>query len=274
MTTPIAEKIYSGFVADVDRFGYHVNLIEFQETFQGFISKNSIEERLSDKLIRGRCVKVKVIAFSGDFLAISLVSVEEELIKMDGKSLSRFKPARTASPLRTEIKHYKPVKDDSFVTISIKREPKYYNDLANQMMNLKLGSSSSHISYNNNKFIFPKTFMFRNASQMSSQVLNNAGRFNMTSNLDSQWFRGNTLTNSQSSTSGKTSADYVELWLKEKSANIIKKQRELLPIFQFRDDLIRAVAENQFVIVQGETGSGENFTIRVKNYCNNFIASR
>ena len=37
----------------------------------------------------------------------------------------------------------------------------------------------------------------------------------------------------------------------------IKQQRESLPVFAFRSALIKAVHENQFLIVVGETGSGK-----------------
>ncbi|KAK6827806.1 helicase associated domain-containing protein [Apiospora arundinis] len=37
----------------------------------------------------------------------------------------------------------------------------------------------------------------------------------------------------------------------------IKQQRETLPVYAFRDQLIKAVHENQFLIVVGETGSGK-----------------
>lgn len=32
--------------------------------------------------------------------------------------------------------------------------------------------------------------------------------------------------------------------------------RQMLPVYQFKDDLIDAVRKNQFVVVEGETGSG------------------
>ena len=37
----------------------------------------------------------------------------------------------------------------------------------------------------------------------------------------------------------------------------IKEQRENLPIFKFRDEIVKAVKENQLLIVVGETGSGK-----------------
>jgi ATP-dependent RNA helicase DHX8/PRP22 len=58
----------------------------------------------------------------------------------------------------------------------------------------------------------------------------------------------------------------------------IKEQRENLPIFKFRDDIVKAVRENQLLVVVGETGSGkttqmtqylaeEGFAVRGKIGC-------
>jgi len=44
----------------------------------------------------------------------------------------------------------------------------------------------------------------------------------------------------------------------------IKEQRESLPVFQFRDQIIQAVKDNQILIVVGETGSGK--TTQVTQY--------
>jgi HrpA-like RNA helicase len=39
--------------------------------------------------------------------------------------------------------------------------------------------------------------------------------------------------------------------------NEIKKVRENLPIYQYREELLNAIRENQILIVIGETGSGK-----------------
>ena len=38
---------------------------------------------------------------------------------------------------------------------------------------------------------------------------------------------------------------------------ISQKQRQSLPIYKFKDELIKAVNDNQILIVIGETGSGK-----------------
>ena len=42
-----------------------------------------------------------------------------------------------------------------------------------------------------------------------------------------------------------------------KDSRSIKEQRESLPIYRFKDQIIDAVADNQMLVVIGETGSGK-----------------
>jgi pre-mRNA-splicing factor ATP-dependent RNA helicase DHX15/PRP43 len=37
----------------------------------------------------------------------------------------------------------------------------------------------------------------------------------------------------------------------------ILKKRQMLPVYEFRDELIEKVSNNQVIIVEGETGSGK-----------------
>ena len=41
----------------------------------------------------------------------------------------------------------------------------------------------------------------------------------------------------------------------------IKKQREQLPVYQFRDEVMEAVVNNPVVIIEGSTGSGKTTQI-------------
>ena len=50
-----------------------------------------------------------------------------------------------------------------------------------------------------------------------------------------------------------------------KTTKTIKEQRESLPVFRLKDDLIQAIMEHQILIVVGETGSGK--TTQMTQYC-------
>ena len=42
----------------------------------------------------------------------------------------------------------------------------------------------------------------------------------------------------------------------------ILETRQKLPVYQFKDELVEAVRKNQFVVVEGETGSGKTTQVR------------
>lgn len=52
-----------------------------------------------------------------------------------------------------------------------------------------------------------------------------------------------------------------KLSLGKKTNLTLLEQRQSLPIFKLRDDLIKAVTDNQILIVIGETGSGKTTQI-------------
>ena len=49
-------------------------------------------------------------------------------------------------------------------------------------------------------------------------------------------------------------------------ARSMKEQRESLPIFKLRDQLVQAVHDNQVLVVIGETGSGKTTQVRVPRH--------
>ncbi|QLQ81336.1 hypothetical protein HG537_0F00970 [Torulaspora globosa] len=48
-----------------------------------------------------------------------------------------------------------------------------------------------------------------------------------------------------------------KLEMEENRVKSIQEMRKLLPVYQYRDDLLRSIRENQILIVVGETGSGK-----------------
>ena len=43
----------------------------------------------------------------------------------------------------------------------------------------------------------------------------------------------------------------------EKARLEIKQQKESLPVYPYRDDLLKAIRDHQVIIMVGETGSGK-----------------
>lgn len=262
MTTPKIDNIYAGFISNIDHLGFHIHLSEFQKKFEGLLYKSCVDKNLSDKLICGRCVKVKVTAYNENSLAINLVSIEEEFNEEMGDIVVskgiQGRKFRTASPLRFQDKKFNPGNDIESVNILMKEEPDYYKNrnLKLNTGNLNLGSSSWEVPLNSRVRLL-NTFMYKNGMRFSSQKFPDYGLVQRLS-YTSGWNTGKTLRSTNLSQSGPSPAKLTHLWSSDKSGKSLKEQRESLPIFKYKDDLIRELAKNQFVIVQGETGSGNN----------------
>lgn len=67
-------------------------------------------------------------------------------------------------------------------------------------------------------------------------------------------YRSEFKKNAQFSTHMKEKSTAVSTFAKTKS---IKEQREFLPVYGVRDELLQVIRENQIVIIVGETGSGK-----------------
>jgi len=65
----------------------------------------------------------------------------------------------------------------------------------------------------------------------------------------------------KSESKGKIKEEEMELSREEKERLMIKKGRESLPIFKQREELLKAIRDNQIVIIDGETGSGKTTQI-------------
>jgi pre-mRNA-splicing factor ATP-dependent RNA helicase DHX16 len=69
--------------------------------------------------------------------------------------------------------------------------------------------------------------------------------------------QGGTLAGDQQLMSKEKRAMMKQLSAAEAKAKSIAETRKSLPIYQFRDEIIRAVADHQILIIVGETGSGK-----------------
>jgi HrpA-like RNA helicase len=68
--------------------------------------------------------------------------------------------------------------------------------------------------------------------------------------------------------SSKRKKEEVNPWtgqnFSQRYYNILEK-RTKLPVYQFKDELVAKVLENQSVVVEGETGSGKTTQVRARN---------
>lgn len=139
---PTINKIYSGVVVNIDHLGYKIQLTGFRQTYEGLIHKSLVaDQALSNKLTRGRCVKVKITAVCETFVVISLDRIEEEIINESrGNKKQRSdevdRDIRISSPERYQVKQMSGT--FSNVNIRLKDEPLYL-----QMMKLSIGCSDT-----------------------------------------------------------------------------------------------------------------------------------
>ena len=69
-----------------------------------------------------------------------------------------------------------------------------------------------------------------------------------------------------SSSSGSSSINpWTQRSYSSKYYEILQKRKQL-PVYEFKDALEKAVKENQVVIVEGETGSGETLSSLIINF--------
>lgn len=265
MNLPKIDGIYKGFVAEIDRQGYQIQLTDFPKIPKGKIAKNLVDQENSSKLIPGRCVKVKVIAINQNFVAINLESIEREVIKvMDAKGAKkkmedRAHVARIASPQRYQVNQFE--NGGGEWKVSIKKSPDYYVQKPSQ--NPCADTTEKRVV--NSVVSIEKNSMYRNGFEKASQTPGQNFDFFYynwrRSGSNNHWVEPK---NKKSTILPKESGeDLANLWKSHQSAGSIKKQRELLPIAKYRDKIVKAVAENQFLIIQGETGSG------LKLFCDN-----
>lgn len=263
--SPKIGETYKGVVASIDRLGYQIRLTEFKEVYEGQIHKSILfNQETSNKLICGRCVKVNVTAICDNFIVISLDSIEEEMMTENNGSKKRddesSRVIRISSPDRYQVKQMSGTL--SFVNIKLKEDPLYF-----QMMKLSIGCSDTFQGGLFSSVItIPEGFMLSNAIKMRSEQFADFVSFLKSSHpgldMHKGWIADKCDTSKNNMIPQQLTENPIEIWeSKKKSALNIKKQRELLPIFKVRNELIRAVIENRFLIVQGETGSGKSTQI-------------
>lgn len=257
--TPKIDRVYTGVVADVDHSGYTIRLTEFKRHYEGLIHKSLIDQEASKKLVRGRYCKVKLIALLDDFIVINLESVEEKIMSenksKDERNESNNRVIRISSPERYQVKQMSGTAH-SYVNVERRSEPLYF-----QMMSLNINTSSTLGGLFSSVVTMPSGFMLTNAVMSRTQEFQDFKKFLVDSKMDTDWILGDKIIDKDDDCSQQTSDNPTLVWESKKSASIIKKQREMLPIFKVRNELIRAVTENSFLIVQGETGSGKSTQI-------------
>jgi predicted RNA-binding protein with RPS1 domain len=254
---PDINTLYRGKVIGIESLGFKVQLINFRKKFVGLIHSHLLEgTQMQDRLHHGTTVNVKVISVDNQrgFMTISLIDIvsDDETLLPRSKTINGDgnRVIRISSPERYQVKQMTSTYDNVIMTAT--KEPQYY---AMQQLCLELGSFGLFSSVTE----MPKGFMLSNAIRMKTQPFTNFKEFiRYHKNFHDYWVQGEYMNDKSPARCNPALADSAsQLWnSKKRNAMQIKKQRELLPIYSVREDLIRAVTNNRILIVQGETGSG------------------
>ncbi|CAG9807427.1 unnamed protein product [Chironomus riparius] len=258
---PQVDELYTGTVKDVNKHGLIVKLNGFSKMHEGLIHNLELMGDLN-KLIIGNLIKVRIVSISDEFISMTTKNVEQPVNK--GRAAHKFatddrkRKIRVASPGRREVSQFTHSYSTAKVDV-IKDEPPFLKNLSNSV-------TSSKIPKQINIFRDPNSNMARVAK---AKMQNPAAiPFYFTeSGFGSSWQKPAELHTifeklrlsssvSASASSSSTSIDY-----KKRIKMSIRQQRESLPIFKFREEIIKAVTDNPVLIVIAETGSGKTTQI-------------
>ncbi|KAG5668677.1 hypothetical protein PVAND_016608 [Polypedilum vanderplanki] len=253
---PEVDKIYTGEVIDVLNHGAMVRLKGFgggrgRREFKGLLHNK--DSPIVEKLIDGHKVKVRVIAFMPDgFISITTKDIEQpenETVNVFDEAYEKQRQKiRVMSPERRDVNQFTTPKSVSIEVITT--EPDFLKNV-----NLRIPSR-----------IPTKISIYKNENSFMAEVAKEKSKNNQDlkfqrGSFDSKWIDPVRM-NSQATESFENSTQPEPM--KNRNLMSITEQRESLPIFKFRNEIIRSVVENQFLIIQGETGSGK--TTQVAQY--------
>lgn len=253
---PEVNEIYTATVTDDTKFGLKARLNGFTKNYEGLIYKAEVTGKLAE-LIVGEFVKVKVVSFAADgFISITTRNIQQPItqrrINMDVDKVyeERKRGIRVASPGRREVSQFTELSSEVEVIVQ-NEEPPFLKRITTGLIPTKIPKEIKIFRDQNG-------FMARVAKR-SLNAAKSAFYFSE-SGFDSYWHRPEHVIDSlkdlnllpQSSQRNSCPVEY-----KQRAKMSIQEQRESLPIFHHRNEIIKAVTDNQVLIVIAETGSGE-----------------
>ncbi|KAG5670397.1 hypothetical protein PVAND_000665 [Polypedilum vanderplanki] len=251
---PKVDEIYTGEVIDVNKHGVVVQLKGFgsrrgRKDLTGILHKT--DSPIVNNLIEGNKVKVRVISCSSDgFISITAKDIEQPINKNEAKKNvldadyeKQKRKIRVVSPERNVIKQ---CTTPSAIGIEvITTEPNFLKNIDYRM--------SSKIPTNIPIFKNEYSTMALVAKQKNKNIQPGQVSFQQSS-FSYEWVNPKIVTSKQSNANLNQKQ---QLPMIQRNKMTITEQRQSLPIFSYREDIIRAVTNNQFLIVQAETGSGK-----------------
>lgn len=238
---PKPNNVYLGFISNINYRGYQIRLSEFGQKFEGSLKAHLIEPKSKTMMTKGRYVKVKVMSVSDRHVEIDLVNIEKGVRKMMRGKRNK-KTFLSQSQVESSYNVHKQPKKGYKVEVIVKNELPIYYETAK--LNQAIGSTLTVCSDK----ILQTLFMESRILPSQLQLHNFYDEFELVRMSDSMWIDGGKFENELLVT---------QQYFSKKMG--LKNQRKSLPIYSVRSDLMKFIKNNQFLIVQGETGSGNSF---------------
>ncbi|KAI2624139.1 ATP-dependent RNA helicase DHX8 [Hypoxylon sp. NC1633] len=273
---PVLYKVYEGHVTGIKDFGAFVNLHGVKGKVDGMRVNHP-----SDLLSRGQDVKVKIIKIESNRIGLSMKDVDQEtgmdlapqariqsganMESLDNlASLSNYtgpvrsRKKRMTSPERWEIRQLIASEEDYNATLRGEGEMELEEEVdIETKQSLELSPirvvKAPDGSLNQRKELRQQD---TEATQEQSKVDLASQWQDPMANPDSRKFASDL----RAAKSTAPKLDAVPEWKQARTTMSIKQQRESLPVFAFRNQLIKAVHENQILIVLTQYLAEAGFT--------------
>ncbi|XP_013778446.1 ATP-dependent RNA helicase DHX8-like [Limulus polyphemus] len=290
---PVIGEIYSGKVTNIMQFGCFVQLDGLRKRWEGLVHISQLRREgrvtnVGDVVQRGQRVKVKVLSFTGQKTSLSLKDVDQET----GEDLN---PVRSKGSMNSDDSEEESLRNPdrpSSLPLITKRDD---DDMDNrrrvqrisspekweikQMMSANCIDKSELPDFDESTGLLPKDEdddedIEIEMVEEEPPFLHGHGRANvqdlspvrivkvhtegrtLAANMRGIGLSGQELPEWKKHITGGAKASYGK-----KTQLSILEQRQSLPIYKLKDELVKAVSENQILIVIGETGSGKTTQI-------------
>jgi ATP-dependent RNA helicase DHX8/PRP22 len=279
-TEPILNKVYKGKITGVKDFGAFVSLYGLKQKAEGMVHISCLlttrVNHPSDVVERGDTVYVKVISIAGNRLGLSMKEADQHTGE-DKNPVDRHaekpvlmapiepKKKRLSSPERFEVKQ---------LIASGVLNPKDYPDFDEEhgVLNFEEKEEELDVEVREVEPTFLNGQTKQSVHLSPIKIIKNPdGSLNRAALQGQQLAKERRDIRQQSQIEGEQDKKAEPEWKKKvfsqhktfgKMASMtIKEQRESLPIYKLRDTIIKAVEDNQILIVVGETGSGKVFFV-------------
>ncbi|XP_015282083.1 PREDICTED: ATP-dependent RNA helicase DHX8-like, partial [Gekko japonicus] len=266
---PSIGDIYNGKVTSIMQFGCFVQLEGLRKRWEGLVHISELRREgrvanVADVVSKGQRVKVKVLSFTGSKTSLSMKDVDQDtgedlnpnrrrnLVGEANEETAMRNPDR---PTHLSLVSAPEVEDDALERKRLTRisDPEKWE--IKQMIAANVLSKEEFPDFDEETGILPKVDDEED-EDLEIELVEEEPPFLRGHTKQSMDMSPIKIVKWKKHAFGGNKASYGK-----KTQLSIIEQRESLPIFRLKDQLIQAVHDNQILIVIGETGSGKTTQI-------------